>query len=339
MALVTSAPFVSYAQNGEDVVLWRALGHLAAGRYVDVGANSPTDDSVTKTFYDRGWSGLDVEPMTTYAAALREQRPRDTVVEAVVTESDEGEVVLHQVDGTGLSTLRDDYVRDHVEHGFSTCDLAVPTRRLDSLVAEHLDGEEVHFCKVDVEGGEAAVLRSVDLGTWRPWVLVVEATRPNSTESTHGEWEPLVTSAGYRFCLFDGLSRFYVADEHAELAPALSYPACVLDEFVPAAHLAVQAELRRLQQVHHETVQELERTHERLAGTSDLEREVAELRRELVHWRGAVLERWAGALAPAASPPADASAQAELEAMRRTVSWRVTRPLRAVRSLHMRSRP
>ena len=33
--------FVSYAQNGEDVVLWRALSHVENGFYVDVGAADP----------------------------------------------------------------------------------------------------------------------------------------------------------------------------------------------------------------------------------------------------------------------------------------------------------
>ncbi len=39
--------------------------------------------------------------------------------------------------------------------------------------------------------------------------------------------------AGYEFTLFDGLSRFYVAQEHSEeLRSSLDYPACVLDDFV-----------------------------------------------------------------------------------------------------------
>ena len=64
---MTQPPFDSFAQNGEDVVLWRALGHIANGRYVDVGANHPTNDSVTRAFYDRGWRGIAIEPDPTYA--------------------------------------------------------------------------------------------------------------------------------------------------------------------------------------------------------------------------------------------------------------------------------
>ncbi|HZF37393.1 MAG TPA: FkbM family methyltransferase, partial [Blastocatellia bacterium] len=44
--------FISYAQNFEDVMLWRALKHIDRGFYIDVGANDPDLDSVTKAFYE-----------------------------------------------------------------------------------------------------------------------------------------------------------------------------------------------------------------------------------------------------------------------------------------------
>ena len=50
-------PMISYAQNLEDVVLDRAL-RASAGFYVDVGAASPSTASVTRHFYELGWSGI-----------------------------------------------------------------------------------------------------------------------------------------------------------------------------------------------------------------------------------------------------------------------------------------
>ena len=35
-------------------------------------------------------------------------------------------------------------------------------------------------------------------------------------------WEPLLTAQGYRFALFDGLNRYYVAEEHAALSERLA---------------------------------------------------------------------------------------------------------------------
>ena len=332
-------PFVSYAQNGEDVTLWRALQSVEHGCYVDVGANHPEHDSVTKAFYDRGWSGLNVEPVAEFAAELRAARSRDIVAEVAVAQSDGGQVVLHEFPGTGLSTLCEENVPESVRRGFAVRERSVPSRSLGSLVGEHLPGKPVHFCKIDIEGAEVEALASVDLTAWRPWVLVVEATRPNSTQPSHEGWEPGVLAAGYRLCLFDGVSRYYVSEEHAkEMGPALSYPACVLDGYIPAATAAIRKEmhevhgqLRQLQDAHHGATL-------RLQSVEALEAEIAGLRADLVRWRGAVLEHWANAMAAGNCDHSADASRVELDAMRRTLSWRVTTPLRAVRSRQRRAK-
>lgn len=342
MTIVTPRPLLSFAQNAEDVVLWRALGHIGEGCYVDIGANAPDDDSVTKVFYDRGWRGLDVEPVAEFAQRLRAERPRDVVVEAAVSRQDGGEVLLHEVAGTGLSSLRAEHAAASAGQGYSVQAHRVPTRSLRSLVEEHLAGRTVHFCKIDVEGAEDEVLGSVDLEQWRPWVLVVEATKPNSNEPTHEQWEGGVLAARYVFCLFDGLSRYYVAEERAaELQASLSYPACSLDSFIPVAQEKLKQELHTLQQSHHELQQLHHATVRDLAATGprqqELEAKIGGLRQELLRWRGAAVERWAAAIGVTPSHQ-DEIARRELEAMRQTLSWRVTAPLRAVRSRQLRPR-
>src|SRR5680860_1737441 len=55
---MSRGPFVSYAQNQEDVVLARALHpDDRGGFWVDVGAGDPVLDSVTAAFAERGWRG------------------------------------------------------------------------------------------------------------------------------------------------------------------------------------------------------------------------------------------------------------------------------------------
>jgi FkbM family methyltransferase len=316
----SDSPFISFGQNAEDVVLHRALGEVATGRYVDIGANHPTHDSVTRAFYDRGWSGIAVEPVTEFVEAFRRARPRDTVVQAAVTDNDAGTVTLHVIEGTGLSTLDDSIAEGHRTTGWATEEATVPARRLDAVLDEHLSpGDDIHFMVVDTEGSEGAVLAGVDLRRWRPWVLVIESTAPNSTQQTHQKWEHLVLDAGYEFCLFDGLSRFYVAAEHADrLRPALSYPANVLDGFVPYRWQAHEQELTATR----DELAELRRTHE-------------DVLEQLVRWRGAVLARWTDAVEASAGSSGGGSHEVvrlreELAATRATVSWRITAPLRAV---------
>lgn len=227
--------FISYAQHGEDVVLWRALRHVSPGNYVDVGAAHPSELSVTRAFYDRGWRGIDIEPVTAFADALLESRPEDDVVTCAVGGAS-GELTFHEVESTGLSTLSDDNARSAAEQGFAVTERKIQVRTLDDILAEHWRaGRDIHFLKIDVEGAEAEVLAGVDLNRWRPWVVVVEATKPLSTSSTRDSFEELLTSAGYRPALFDGLNVFYVSPDHLELEHALSYPAGPLDDFIPIA--------------------------------------------------------------------------------------------------------
>ena len=318
---MTDQPFVSYAQNREDVVLWRALHAMTPGRYVEVGANDPTTHSISRAFYDRGWSGIEIEPVPVLAAKFREQRPRDVVVEAAVTTADVPEVTLHLIPDTGLSTLQDDIGAEHARAGWPVTEVTVPARRLDDILAEHLGtDDEIHFLVIDTEGAERQVLESVDLERWRPWVLVIEATAPMSNVRTHEEWEHLVVSAGYDFCLFDGLSRWYVAKEQQHLVPSLDHPASALDPWVDSR------------------VHELEQQVEALRTDNDA------LLQQLIVWRGAVLKRWAEAATGAVESPGaggvssyeSARLRAELEALQASVSWRVTAPLRQLRGAQLR---
>lgn len=219
--------FVSYAQNFEDVMLWRALKHVENGTYVDVGAQHPTIDSVSKAFYLHGWRGIHIEPVQQYAELLRDDRPDEIVLQVALGETD-GVLALNVIPETGLSTAIDQYAQAHHEHGFATRQVHVPMLTLKTALPM-LAGRDVHWLKIDVEGFEAQVLKGWDSSTLRPWIMVVEATVPGSAQRDYETWDPIIQEAGYRFVYFDGLNRFYVADEHAELVAAFSAPPNVFD--------------------------------------------------------------------------------------------------------------
>ena len=220
--------YISYAQNFEDVMLWRALKHVQNGVYVDVGAQHPVVDSVSKAFYERGWRGIHIEPVPKYADLLRKDRPDETVLQVALADT-EGTLELNVIPDTGLSTAVDAYAERHqVERGLEHQRVQVPVLTLKSAL-KSLVGEDVHWLKIDVEGLEEKVLKGWDSKTLRPWVMVVEATIPNSPETDYASWEPILTAADYQFVYFDGLNRFYVSQEHAELVGAFSCPPNVFD--------------------------------------------------------------------------------------------------------------
>ena len=79
--------FVSFAQNFEDVMLWRALKHVEHGFYIDVGAYSPRVDLVTQAFYERGWRGINIEPNADLHRQFLVARPRDINLNVAVWRS------------------------------------------------------------------------------------------------------------------------------------------------------------------------------------------------------------------------------------------------------------
>ena len=229
--------FMSYAQNFEDVMLWRALKHVEHGFYIDIGACSPDELSVTKAFYDRGWCGINIEPHPGYHAQLLVARPRDINL-GVALGDRAGDVTMHFVSDTGLSTTDADQAKKRAREGFSVVDGVVPLNTLSAIWARHVAPDQpVHFLKVDVEGSELAVLRGGDWDICRPWIVVVEATQPLTQEPSYHEWEGILTGTGYVFVYGDGLNRFYVADEREELRAAFAYPPNEFDEFVRASEV------------------------------------------------------------------------------------------------------
>ncbi len=223
--------FRSYAQNFEDVMLWRALRHVQSGFYIDIGAQHPRLDSVSRAFYENGWRGLHVEPVAEYARLLREDRPDESVLEMALGDGSSSEITLYCVTETGLSTTNSALGRGYLTGGQRDVKpVVVPVSSLRA-VAKQLPQTEVHWMKIDVEGAEKQVLDGWDSTSLRPWILLIEATEPNSSQPNHQSWDAKVVASGYEFAYFDGLNRFYVASEHAELRDALRIPPNVFDDF------------------------------------------------------------------------------------------------------------
>jgi FkbM family methyltransferase len=220
--------FITYAQNFEDVLLWRALRHVERGTYVDVGAYDPVSDSVSKAFYERGWRGIHVEPVSEYAERLRRDRPDETVIEAALG-SETGSLELFEIPDTGMSTCIPEIADNCRRLGYAVHQTTVPCLRLDEVL-DQVTGDAIHWLKIDVEGAEERVLSGWN-GAKRPWIIVIEAIKPLSEEELHQNWEPILLEKGYRMAFADGLNRYYLSSEHADLQHSFRYGANVLDGF------------------------------------------------------------------------------------------------------------
>lgn len=219
---------VSYAQNAEDIRLYGYFYKLnKPGQYVDVGANHPINDSVTKFFYLRGWRGINIEPQNDLHRLLKNDRPRDVNLALGLSDKDE-DLTLRKYESDGLSTYSNDYqaVYEAAQNEGTSkyIDIKSKLRTLRFVFEKYAKKRDIYFLKVDVEGFEYKVLKGNDWKKYRPWVICVESTGSDK------RWQQILEKHRYNLHIFDGLNSYYVAEEKRQLVD--EYHTFTASEFI-----------------------------------------------------------------------------------------------------------
>ncbi len=175
----------SYAQEGEDMVLRRIFDAKQTGFYVDVGAHHPKRFSNTYIFYQRGWSGINVEPNPTSIQNFKRERPRDINLQVGISELP-GSATYYEFDEPALNTFDLQMVDQRLRDAKFRLVRAtqVPLLRLDDVLRQHLPPrQEIDFLSVDVEGLDLSTLKSNNWDLFRPAYVLAEVLGANSVEA------------------------------------------------------------------------------------------------------------------------------------------------------------
>jgi FkbM family methyltransferase len=212
----------------EDFLLHIFLQDVEIGFYVDVGANDPWHLSVTKNFYDRGWSGINIEPLEDKFLDLCQDRPRDINLNLGAGNVEEEKMfnIAGMSTSCDMDTIKEmqrpkkgrifslrhirklivgKLCKKHEQHVQK-----ILVRRLSDIFLDNLrENQIIHFCKIDVEGFERSVLEGMDFRKFRPWIMVVEATFPETKIPTHDRWEYILSDNHYGLIASWGINRYY----------------------------------------------------------------------------------------------------------------------------------
>lgn len=224
--------FISYAQNFEDVLLNRVFKDKIKGFYLDVGALHPTVDSVTKAFYNLGWSGINIEPIKECYKLFEQDRPRDINLNIALSNSEATLEFFQLVGQPGNSTLNKE-IADKLaqEKGLELSRYLVSVKTLAEVCKEYVD-QQIDFLKIDVEGLEEQVISGGDWEIFRPTILVIEATLPNTNVRCKNNITVFLRGKGYQQVFFDGINDYYVSEESGDLAKYFSFPINILDNYI-----------------------------------------------------------------------------------------------------------
>ena len=225
----------SYTPKLEDLLIFALIPDVRNGFYIDVGAHDPTWGSITKFFYDRGWHGINIEPLKDHCLALDEMRPRDINL-CIGLGSEHGEAFLYELPASrGLSTFSKDVAEfsfkafgkiandESKSKGFKHSE-ATQIFTMTEIFQSYCDPQKpIHFCKIDVVGFEKEVLLGVkDWQKFRPWIFCIEATIPMTNVPSYEDWEPILLNNGYQFLFMHDVNRFYLDSRRSHLAKTSS---------------------------------------------------------------------------------------------------------------------
>src|SRR6185503_3908052 len=147
---------LSYAQQGEDIVLWQIL------------------------FYGLGSTGVLVEPNPGLHEVLKQVRPRDVLVGAGIGVTAQAEADFYIIGGSEdgqLNTFSREQAETLVARSRGQYSIAkvlkVPLLNINDLMRKHWNGPP-NLLSIDTEGFDLQILRSIDFKRMRPDVICVE---------------------------------------------------------------------------------------------------------------------------------------------------------------------
>lgn len=168
---------ISYAQEGEDLLLERIFEYESFGFYIDVGAHHPKRFSNTYLFYKKGWRGINIDPMPKSMLLFDRIRPEDINLEIGI--SQEANLLTYHIYNEPALNSFDKYHNDNKTHNglkFEIIDeIEIKTCTLSEILLKYLPkNQEISFLSIDVEGLDLDVLKSNDWDKYRPRIILVE---------------------------------------------------------------------------------------------------------------------------------------------------------------------
>ena len=171
----------SYAQEEQDLIASKffSLIHPSHNIFLDIGAFDGIGFSNSRLFFERGWSGVCVEPVLKNYNKLKALYENTNVITVQAAATDyEGEITLNVATipwakewGSDVSSTSDDALERWPDYEWEK--EIVKATTIDKILEDN-QVSHVDFVSIDVEGHELSVLRGFDLQKFNPQLLVVE---------------------------------------------------------------------------------------------------------------------------------------------------------------------
>jgi FkbM family methyltransferase len=167
----------AYANYGEDQILMFLFENVSDGFFVDAGCFHPTLFSNTKTLYDKGWRGVNIDANPFMIEVCKRIRPEDTNLHLALS-SQKGTTTYFKFSDWGSSNTIDVNFKNKITQSQGvevTEKIEVSTLTLKDIFEQYKPTEkDILFLNVDVENFDLIVIQSNDWNVYRPLIVAIE---------------------------------------------------------------------------------------------------------------------------------------------------------------------
>jgi FkbM family methyltransferase len=163
-----------FSQAGEDVKILYLLQKYNSGFYIDIGSNDPILNSNTFKLYLMGWNGLLVDGNSQLINKAKKIRKKDICINTLVSNRVE-KVKFYIAENHQMSSMDKQFSELVSPSNYTPVEIEMETVTLNDLVEKYVPkGKHIDVLSIDVEGHDFEVLKSIDLNTHTPNLIVIE---------------------------------------------------------------------------------------------------------------------------------------------------------------------
>jgi len=166
-------PKKSYSTFGEDIFLQKFFSKQKTGFYIDVGCYHPLLGNNTYLLYKKGWHGLNFDVSQKTIELFDFLRKKDVNICCGITNKKGQKKLFFRKKLNMLNTFNKDIAKIHFLNGYNSKIIKVNTLNY-FLKKYYRNKKKIDLLKIDTEGEELNVLKSIDFKIYKPRLISIE---------------------------------------------------------------------------------------------------------------------------------------------------------------------